>query len=115
MERATFAAGIERATLALTDTLVDHVSSAKAGGALFVVVEVFAPSALPATVRLEWSRDGEVLRVSRDVAITAHAAGFRVWDGYHAPSGAILPGRYRIVLQTAGRRVFGVVSLTVDE
>jgi hypothetical protein len=115
MTRATFASGIERTTLELTDTLGDHVSSAKAGTSLFVLVEVFAPSALPANVRLEWRRDGELLRVYREVDITAHAGGFRVWDGWHPTSGPIPPGRYRVVLQTAGRRVFGVVTLQVDE
>jgi hypothetical protein len=114
LQRATFATGIDRDTLALAETAVDHALSAELGGSLFVLVEVFAPSALPASVRLEWRRDGELLRVSRDISITAHAAGFRVWDGWHAPSGSVPPGRYRVVLQTAGGRVFGVATLTVD-
>jgi hypothetical protein len=115
MTSATFASGIDRTTLALADSLDSQVSSAKVGGSLYVLVEVFAPSALPANVRLEWQRDGETLRVSREVGITAHAAGFRLWDGWHPASGPIPPGRYRVVLQTAGQRVFGVASLRVDE
>ena len=115
MTRATFTSGIERTTLELADTLADHVSAAKVGGSLFVLVEAFAPSALPANVRLEWRRDGELLRLSREIGIIAHASGFRVWDGWHPTSGTIPPGRYRVVLETAGRRVFGVVTLQVDE
>jgi hypothetical protein len=115
LERATFASAIDRNTLALSETLPDHVSAAAAGRSLFVVVEVFAPSSLPATVQLEWRRDGDVLRVSREVAITAHAEGFRLWDAWSSESGSVSPGRYRVVLQTAGRRVFGVAEITVDD
>jgi len=82
-------------------------------GTLVVLAEVFAPSALPADVRLEWWRDGELLRVSREVAITAHAEGFRVWDAWHPTSGSVLPGHYRVVLRTGGRRVFGVATITI--
>ncbi|MCJ7629340.1 MAG: DUF5924 family protein [Longimicrobiales bacterium] len=114
MKEATFASGIDSETLALADTLSADVSAAELGGSIFVLVEVFAPSALPAHVRLEWRRDGEIFRLSREVSIIAHAGGFRVWDAWHAPSGSIASGRYRVVLRTSGRRVFGVATLTVD-
>ena len=115
LEHATFASRIDPDGLEPADTLTDDVSSAATGGSLFVLVEVFAPSALPANVRLEWWRDGELLRLSREVDITAHAAGFRVWDAWQPASGSIPPGRYRVVLRTSGRRVFGVAKLTVGE
>ncbi len=115
LERVIFSSGIERSTLALADTLVDDVSSAEVGGSLFVLAEVFAPSDLLANVRLEWWRNGELLRVSREVSITAHASGFRVWDGWHPPSGLVPPGRYRVVFETVGRRVFGVAKVTVHD
>jgi hypothetical protein len=115
LERATFASGIDRNTLALPDSLPDHVSSAQTGGSLFLLVEVFAPSALPATVRLEWRRGGDLLRVSRDIAITAHASGFRVWDRWRPSSGSVPPGSYWVLLLTGGRRVFGVAELTVGD
>jgi len=115
LERATFTSGIDRTTLAPADSLTEPVLSSEIGSSLFVIVEVFAPSALPATVNLEWKRDGELLRVSREVGITAHAAGFRVWDGWHPSSGPVPPGRYRVVLLTSGRRVFGVAELTVKD
>jgi len=115
MERATFASGIERSTLALANTFLDRVSVAETGDALFVLVAVFAPTALPATVQLEWWRGSELLRVSREIGITAHAASFRVWDAWRPASGSVSPGRYRVVLRTAQSRVFGVATLTVDD
>ena len=114
MKRATFASAIDSRTLALADTLPEHVAAADVGGALFVLVEVFAPSALPTNVRLDWRRDGQLLRLSREVGITGHPEGFRVWDGWHAPSGSVPPGRYRVLLLTSGRRVFGVAKLTIE-
>ncbi len=115
LENATFGSGFDRSTLTLADTLADHVAPAAAGGSLYVVVEVFAPRALPTNVQLEWWRNGALLRLSREVGITAHAAGFRVWDGWHSPGGAVPAGRYRVVLRTTGRRVFGVATLTVGD
>jgi hypothetical protein len=95
--------------------VADHMSSAAVGRELVVLMQVFAPSALPASVRLEWRRDGTLLRTSRAVDIVAHASGFRVWDGWHATKGAVPPGRYRVTLETTDGRVFGVAKLTVDE
>jgi hypothetical protein len=115
LERATFAAGIERSTLEVTETFSERVAAAEVRGAVVVLVEVFAPSVLPVTVQLEWWRDDELLRVSREVGITAHAASFRIWDAWRPVSGTVSPGQYRVVLHTGGRRVFGVARLTVDE
>jgi len=115
LQHAAFSSGIERSSLTLSNTLTDHVASAQVGGALAVLAVVFAPSALPTSVQLDWWHDGELLRVSREVGITAHAAGFRVWDAYHPASGAVPPGHYRVVLRTVGGRVFGVMALTVDD
>ncbi len=91
LQRATFAAGIDPGSLVLADTLPDPATSGQVSAALVVLAEVFAPSALPANVRLEWWRDGELLRVSREVGITAHAESFRVWDAWRPDSGSVLP------------------------
>lgn len=115
MNQATFASDIDRDTLDMTDTFLDRVSKADVGDALFVLVAVFAPTALPATVQLEWWRDNELLRVTREIGITANAASFRVWDAWRPESGMVSPGRYRVVLRTVERQVFGVATLTVDE
>ncbi len=114
LEGYAFSTGMNRRTMTLPDTLRGRVPAARLDGSLVVVFEVFAPTALPATVQLEWRRDGRLVRTSRDVSITAHAAGFRVWDGWHPPSGAVPPGHYRVVLESSGRRVFGVARLVVE-
>ncbi len=115
LHRVTFAAGIDRLTLALRHPLPAHTTPAEAGRELVVVFDVYSPTAVPATVQLEWLRDGAVVRLSRDVSITAHAKGFRVWDAWHPESGSVPPGHYRVVLETTGRRVFGVGRITVEE
>ncbi|MGE5243574.1 MAG: DUF5924 family protein [Betaproteobacteria bacterium] len=114
LQRAVFASGIDRVTLTPRDRISDHVRSGAVGRELVVLAQVFAPSALPATVRLEWRRDGTLLRTSRTVRIVAHASGFRVWDGWSSATGSVPPGRYRVTLQTDDGRVFGVATLTVD-
>jgi hypothetical protein len=90
------------------------VRSGELHGAILVLGEVFAPSSLPTRVSLEWRRDGEALRTSREVEILAHALGFRIWDGYRAPSGRVPPGTYEVVFRTVGDRVFGVAEITVS-
>ncbi len=115
LHRVSFAAGIDRRTLALRHPLPARTTPAEAGRELVAVFDVYAPTAVPATVQLEWLRDGTLIRVSRDVAITAHANGFRVWDAWHPETGPVPPGRYRVVLETTGRRVFGVGRITVEE
>jgi len=114
-ERVSFASGMDRPTLTLRHKLSARATSAEAGRELVVLFDVFAPTAVPATVQLEWRRDGVLVRLSRNVAITAHAGGFRVWDGWHPSSGSVPPGRYRVVLETSGRRVFGVGRITIGE
>ncbi len=119
LERATFAAGIDQQTLALRRPLPARAPRSQVDGVLVVVFEVFSPTVVPAMVRLEWQRDGATVHTSRDVAISAHAAtahtaGFRVWDSWRPASGQVPPGRYRVVLETSGGRIFGVARLTVE-
>ncbi len=113
IESATFATDIDRETLTPADTLRSPASTEVVGGSLVVLVEVFAPSQVPARVRLEWRRDGETVRVSRPIDIVAHRSGFRVWDRWRAPAGHVPPGRYQVVLRTQGDRLFGVATLRV--
>jgi hypothetical protein len=112
MTSATFASAIDRQTLALTDTLTSG-GRAPSDGVLIVLVQVFAPAAVPTNVSLEWKRDGEVFRTSRGVDIVAHDAGFRVWDSWRPESTEFPSGRYEVTLKAHGGRVFGVAALSV--
>jgi len=65
-------------------------------------LRVAAPVPVPVRVTLRWRQGAELLRTSRDVAITAHGRGFRVWDELararvHAGAGA---GRVEVLTAT---------------
>lgn len=113
LQNAVFASRIDPDTLVPADTLGPAVASGSLRGRLFVLVEVFAPSNLPARVRLDWLRDGASFHSSREVEITAHNLGFRVWDGFRSETGRVEPGEYEVVLRTEGSRVFGIARINV--
>jgi hypothetical protein len=108
-----FTSEIDRSTLAPVDTLSSPVDPALLGGSLYLLVEVFSPSAMPTTVTLEWQLDGEVIRTTREIEITAHDIGFRVWDRWESLDGPLRNGEYRVVLRTGGERIFGMARIRV--
>jgi len=79
-------------------------------GTLRATVRVAAPVPVPVDITLQWARGRELLRASRDVSITAHGRGFRVWDELARARLAGEQGEVRIEVLTAtgqlvGRRV----------
>jgi hypothetical protein len=110
-----FTSEIDRSTLALFDTLSSPVDPARLSGSLYLLAEVFSPSVMPTTVTLEWQLDGEVIRTTREIKITAHDVGFRVWDRLEPEEGSIRSGEYRVVLRTGGERIFGMAGIRVGE
>jgi hypothetical protein len=114
LKNVTFTSDIDRATLVPEESLRSNVRSGQLRGAIFILVEVFAPSILPTSVILEWKRDGERFRTSRKIEIIANELGFRIWDGYHSEAGKVPPGKYEVVFRTAGDRVFGVAEISVS-
>lgn len=110
LEEARFAAGIERETLELRGALPREAEASELDGVLVVMARVFAPSSVPTRVWLDWRRDGETIRTSREIDITAHDLGFRIWDSWRPENGPVPPGRYEVVLRTPGHRVFGIVE-----
>jgi hypothetical protein len=114
LEEATFATGIERETLELTGALPRQADASEVQGLLVVRARVFAPSAVPTQVRLDWKRDGQTIRTSREIDITAHDLGFRIWDSWRPEDGTVPPGRYEVVLRTPGHRIFGIVDLWLE-
>jgi hypothetical protein len=72
------------------------------------VARVAAPLAVPAFVTLRWESAGELLRASREVSITAHRGGFRVWDEIsRARLDAAQAGPVRVELVTATGQLLG--------
>ena len=114
LQSATFGPGIERETLVVADTLRGGAPAEALPDGLFVLFEVFAPTVVPTEVSLRWERDGVVLREGRQIEITAHELGFRVWDAWRPQGDVIVPGRYRVVMETGSHRVFGDATFLVE-
>jgi hypothetical protein len=114
MRQATFAAEIDRTSLALTDTLRGSVGADELGERIVVLAEVFSPGVVPTRVQFDWRQNGVTVRTSPVVDITAHEGGFRVWDALTEQAAALVPGRYEVILRTAGGRWFGRTRLTVN-
>lgn len=112
VDSATFSNDIDRESLALGDTLSSSVTQSGVGQRLVTLVDVFAPSVLPTAVQLEWRHDGELMRRSREIEITAHGEGFRVWDAWVDPDGQVDTGSWEVRLTSSGR-VFGRTSIEV--
>jgi len=70
-------------------------------------VRVAAPVPVPVHVNVRWQRGAELLRESRDVAITAHGSGFRVWDELSLAKLTNGPGRVRVHVLTATGQLIG--------
>lgn len=113
LREAVFASGIDRATLVPADTLGRAAAPARVEGGLFVLMEVFAPAMMNTRVVMEWSRDGTPIRSSREIEITAHEWGFRVWDAWRPTTGPVPPGTYVVVLSAGRGRMFGRTEIAV--
>jgi len=70
-------------------------------------VRVAAPVPVPVSVTVQWKRGAELLRASRDVSITAHGRGFRVWDELSRAKLAGQRGPLRIEVLTATGQLIG--------
>jgi hypothetical protein len=51
----------------------------------------------------------------RELEITPHEAGFKVWDAFSPSGGPLVAGRYRIILRTTGGQLMGRAALRVVE
>ncbi len=73
------------------------------GALMRAEARVVAPVPVPVEVSVRWTRAGELLRESRIVHVTAHGAGFRVWDEAAVPG----PGALRVELLTESGQLIG--------
>ncbi len=69
---------------------------------LYAVATVFAPRRIPAHVQMRFLLRGKVLRMSRNLDLTAKPNGFRMWDSVRLPQ-QHAEGRYRIEVWSAGQ------------
>ncbi|MBM4382503.1 MAG: hypothetical protein FJ091_03945 [Deltaproteobacteria bacterium] len=84
-------------------------------GALGVraIARVAAPVSVPVDVTLRWERGAELLRTTREIEITAHRGGFRVWDELsRARIDSAREGRVRVELITATGQLLGRGSVS---
>lgn len=114
LESAVFTSDIERSTLVPRDTLVGSVRADELNGALFLLVEVFAPAVVPTRVSLQWLHDGTLVRASREVEITAHEGGFRLWDAWRPDPPGLPAGQYEVRLYARGDRAFGSTRIFIE-
>ena len=89
LQETVFGPEIDRGTLALSDTLGGPVRLSRVPDGIVVVARVFAPIEVPTRVTVEWRREGETVRVSREIELTAHEVGFRIWDALRPGTGAV--------------------------
>lgn len=113
LDSTVFTSFLDRDDLEPADDLGSQAEVGSLDGALFVLMQVFAPSSVPAEVSLEWTRNGELLRESREVLITAHGLGFRFWDAWRPETGSVPPGDYAVRIRTTDGRVFGRAEITL--
>ena len=71
-------------------------------GRIYAVATVFSPERMPAQMQMRFLHDGNVIRASRIVELTARPGGFRIWDSVRVPAGAT-SGTYRIEVWTGGQ------------
>jgi hypothetical protein len=104
----SFADGIDPRTLQLDRELKGTVSVRELSyGRLCVRGTIFFPGTLKVDAHMRFFRNGELIKTSRTLELTAHRWGFRVWDAVRADRGRFLPGRYRVELWTHEGQLVG--------
>ncbi|HPC82786.1 MAG TPA: DUF5924 family protein [Thermoanaerobaculaceae bacterium] len=114
LTRVRFSARIDPATLRVPAELERTVTASQLPeGKLYATATIFAPSRLPARLRLRFLRDSSTVRWSRTVSLVAHDKGFRIWDVYKGRNGRIEPGRYTVEIWTSDSQLVGRSDITV--
>lgn len=114
VEDATFSTDFDRATLTPIDEIGPTAPAPAGAEVLFIRLEIFAPSSVPTSVTTLWTLDDEVVRTSREITITAHEGGFRIWDAWRNPGGQLPDGEYVVTVRTDDGRVFGRTKLRLE-
>lgn len=116
LEDLTFARDVEPETLEPIDPLSGTVARSEVGGnRLAVIARIFAPRRLEAEIELRWLRDGKLLEVTRELAVSPHEIGFRVWDTVSSEQGPLPVGVYRVAVRTTRGQLVGRQDLRLIE
>src|SRR4051794_6729942 len=71
-------------------------------GRIYAVATVFSPQRIPARLQMRFIQDGQVLRSSRTLDLTARPGGFRIWDSVKLPEPST-SDTYRIEVWSSGQ------------
>jgi hypothetical protein len=108
LSKVRFAARLDPATLRGTPEFTGSIPSAELHlGRLFAVATVEAPVPLRTRIVMRFTTAGRVVSSTREVEITAHERGYRVWGALRARADGFPAGIYTVELRTARGQVIG--------
>lgn len=108
LSKVRFAARFDTATLHGKPEFTGTIPAAELrDGHLFAVATVQSPVPLRTRIALRFTSAGKVVTSTREVEITAHELGFRVWGVLQAGAAGFHTGTYTAELWTAGGQLVG--------
>jgi hypothetical protein len=107
----TFARDVQSLTLEPIEPLTREAALSGGRDKLAAIATVFAPRKVRVRIAVQWWRDGELLKTSRELEITPHETGFKVWDAFSPNEGPLVAGDYQIILRTVGGQLIGRAKL----
>jgi hypothetical protein len=114
LSKVRFAARFDTATLHGRPEFTGTIPAAELrDGHLFAVATVQSPVPLRTRIALRFTSAGKVVTSTREVEITAHELGFRVWGVLQAGDAGFHTGTYTAELWTAGGQLIGRERVTI--
>jgi hypothetical protein len=108
LSKVRFSAHLDTATLQGAPEFSGSVpADALRNGRLYAVATVHSPVPLRTRIALRLTSGGHLASSTREVEITAHELGFRVWGVLNAGPGGFPAGTYTAELRTAGGQLIG--------
>jgi hypothetical protein len=108
LSRVRFSGRLDPVTLQAAHEYTGSIPSSELPlGRLFAVATVHSPAPLRTRIVMRFTTAGRVVSSTREVEITAHELGFRVWGVLQARAGAFAAGTYAVELRTTGGQVIG--------
>ena len=108
LSKVRFSAHLDTATLQGAPELSGTVAAdALRDGRLYAVATVHSPVPLRTRISLRLTSGGHLASSTREVEITAHELGFRIWGVLNAGPTGFAAGTYTAELRTAGGQLVG--------